>query len=91
MLSFIFFFLAHNLVLLGSECIIPDGTAAKADGIHPAALTLIPLFLLHAADLQDRDTAELVIDPHPRDRVGVPLTSVRVRGVFRALQTARLQ
>ena len=90
MLSLIFF-LAHNLVLLGSKRIIPDGTTAEADGIHLSTLTLIPLFLLHAADFEDGDTAELVIDPHPRDRVGVPLTSVRVRGILRALQTARLQ
>lgn len=90
MLSLIYF-LAHNLVLLGSKRIVPDGTTAEADGVHLAALTLIPLFLLHAADFEDGDTAKLVIGPHPRDGVGVPLTSVRVSGVFRALHTACLQ
>lgn len=66
----------RNLILLCSEHVISDGTAAKVLGVCLAALTLVSLLLLHAADLKDGKTAELVPDPHPGNSRGVPLTCV---------------
>lgn len=81
----------RNLILLCSEHVISDGTAAKVLGVCLAALTLVSLLLLHAADLKDGKTAELVPDPHPGNSRGVPLTCVRVCGILCSLQTAGLQ